>query len=262
MTLTGKNNNTLHVYHLSNTPSSLHHNARFYSKKKKKVLSVTESQFSCDTGQRAITRPPDSVCTAVWPDTSLKKTNPGHSACNFLLRCSESIITSRQGLDQNTRFATSSASLIHALVFTLHNRKSWFISQMVLCCSKISPRLNPTSQKCNRGPTNLFIVGGLPLVEDGHQAAPCWTFNQCLSSSRQANAHFRCVCLDQLYYSDTATSTGDAMQAYMVADTAEKDCSSHAKPMPRAMYSDNPSSLGNMRALCELSTWRILITNH
>lgn len=39
---------------------------------------------------------------------------------------------------------------------------------------------------------------------------------------------------------NTATSTTDAMQAYLVADTAGEDRGSHAMPMPRTTNSDTP----------------------
>lgn len=112
-----------------------------------------------------------------------KKTDPGHSTCHPFYRCSESIITSRQGLNQNTRFAhsSSSSSLFHCLASTLHNHKRRFITKMALCCSKIRPRFKPTGEKCNRGPMSLFLVGGLPLVEDGHQASYMSLWECCTS---------------------------------------------------------------------------------
>lgn len=53
----------------------------------------------------------------------------------------------------------------------------------------------------------------------GISHVPVGGLNRCLSPSRTTPA----VSLDPLYQTDTATSTKDAMQAYLVADTAEED---------------------------------------
>ena len=87
---------------------------------------------------------PDKVCDAVWPGTSHKKAEPGHSVGTFPLQM-HWIITCRQGLGRDTR-----------LLHTLHYHKRWFTTQTTICSSEITPRFNPSVKNATVGQVGYF----------------------------------------------------------------------------------------------------------
>lgn len=187
---------------------------------------------------------------AVWPDydTSPKKDWPPVTVHG--ISSTDEVSPSKQGLDKawtKTQARLGPPPLppppFTALFPPYINHKRWFITQIASLLLQnmsvgggqegfIFSRWVTGGGGCSPGILHVPVGGG--GVEP--------VFISHLSIQNKATVRFRCVGLPQLYKASIANSTEDAMQAYLVADTAEKDCSSHAMPMPRARHSgDAPS---------------------
>lgn len=84
--------------------------------------------------------------------------DPCQTTSHFLYRCSDSIMKSRQGLNQNKL-----CSLLPCRVSTLLNHFRWFMTPNR--CSKTRPRFNSTGEKCKGAPedciySRLLTAGG------------------------------------------------------------------------------------------------------
>lgn len=72
---------------------------------------------------------------------------------------------SRQGLNQNTRFAGPPLFPLPCFHHAYSQEVIYNTNPALLFQNK------PGGEKCNEGQKGLFLVSGLPLVEDGNQAS-------------------------------------------------------------------------------------------
>lgn len=150
------------------------------------------------------------------------------------------IITSsrRGGLDQNTGLAVSSSTLSppppppHRF-YNPHNHNA-----------HAAPTLKST---------NIRGGGGTEFVLLDHHAStqhvlrPGWLGGRCLPVRIwHMSSHIQVALAGHLTGSNTASSTLDAMQAYLEGDTTGKDCSSDAmpRPLPSPTAATAPSRTG------------------
>lgn len=103
-------------------------------------------------------------CSLTWPAKKL-------ALVSFMQLPLQTHTTSRPGQNQNTGYDQSTSSFPSCIV------PGCDLSPK---CGSVVPNSKTSSEKCNSGPIGLFLVGGVPLVEDRYQAScaflwECWT---------------------------------------------------------------------------------------
>lgn len=206
--------------HLSQSQTSLRNNAEIHKANHSsgdQVLVFLWQMFGHKTS--------DEV-TAIWlgpKDLGERLTHVTVHVISSSETLSHIITASRRGgLDQNTGFALSfSASLLHPasspqMIYNAHDS----------LYSQIKIR-NTTREAIG------FVYSRWRLItrRDHHAHHVPRDGGGCLTILTHEHA-LQVALAGDFTRSNTATCTQDAMQAYLEADTAGKDCSSHAMPMP------------------------------